>query len=161
MEELKQTVKAIEGKDFIKPKDLKFLQEIKDKGIITEQEINLICRRLNNKGKYTIEHITFLFDLPNDSRLKITQEQTEKGLNWLKDKWKTPKGIERKNNPFGYREEEAIKTFKEFKLIDFHNNINSVQASYNISNYVPIYAVMGKTSSFQYYLEAGKPIITG
>ena len=29
-------------------------------------------------------------------------------LEWLLNKWKTPKGAERKNNPFGYREQNVL-----------------------------------------------------
>lgn len=61
-------------------------QELLNKDLLTEKEINLIKNRLNNgliKGK-----------LEYKEEYDITKEQEEKGLAWLLNKWKTPKGKE-------------------------------------------------------------------
>jgi len=68
------------------------MKEFYEKKKITEQEINLIKRRLNNNKL----SVTKLYD----RTWKITKEQTKKGLNWLKNQWKTPKRIRKKNKPF-------------------------------------------------------------
>lgn len=36
--------------------------------------------------------------------IEVTGEQSAKGFKWLYNLYKTPIGKERKNNPFGYRE---------------------------------------------------------
>lgn len=142
----------------IKENTKQLIKEILKRGFITEAETNLIKNRMNHK-KINYEDIQDLFKSGNG--IKITPEQTEKGLSWLKDKWKTPRGIERKNNPFGYREEEALETFKEFKLVDFHNNVNYYQSELEIFNFIPVWVVIGKKSNFQYYVEMGEPKIIG
>jgi len=127
-------------------KKKQLIKDIIKRKVITEQEINLIKRRLNN-GTYIYE------DIQDLTGLKLTPEQTEKGFNWLMDKWKTPTGKEKENNPFGYKEEQALKTFKEFELnsfIDMDNN-----------NFIPIYDVIGKNSSFQYIVTYKGVTITG
>lgn len=134
------------------------LKEIQERGFITEREINLLKNRLNH-NKIGYEDIKILFE--NGEGIKISNEQTEKGLNWLKNKGWTTTGKERKNSPFGYREEEAIKTFKEFKLIELHNNNNYYQSQNEINNYVPVYLVIGKKNNFEYYMESGTAKIIG
>jgi len=130
------------------------IRTIKDRSYITEKEINRIRMRMN-AGKLTYEDVEVL------NNIKITPEQTQKGLNWLINKWKTPKGKERKNNPFGLREQRALKTFKEFRLNSFHNNVNVYQQEMGIKNWIPIWDVVGRDANFQYYMEAGMPKIIG
>ncbi len=125
------------------------IKDILKRKIITEREVNLICRRLNH-NVYTWEDVEVLQDL------KITPEQTHKGLTWLKNKAWTPRGIERKNSPFGYREEEAIKTFKEFRLSSFTNRGNQYR-----DFWCPVWDVIGKDSGFQYVVESGTASIIG
>jgi hypothetical protein len=129
-----------------------FLEDIKKRGTITEREILLIKRRLNN-GTYKYDDIQDIEDL------KITPSQTQKGLAWLRNKWQTPRGVERKNNPFGYREEDAIENFKEFRLNSF---TDIRQSSFAFPNYVPVYDVYSKKGfGFQYYVQGGEPKIIG
>ena len=70
------------------------LSRIDNLGLITEKEINLIKRGLNNKKINRLELLTF----PTES-LRLTPEQINKGLTWLKDKAYTPTGHIRVNNP--------------------------------------------------------------
>lgn len=130
------------------------IKEIKERGFIKESEIKLLRRRLNDK-KIIQEDVELLMDI------KITPEQTKKGLDWLMNKWKTPRGVERKNNPFGYREQRALETFEEFRLNSFFNNVNVYQAEAGINNYIAVWDVIGKDANFQYYMEAGMPKIIG
>ena len=122
-------------------------KDIITKTVLSEREVNLLKRRLND-GK--IENAIIFDDFQRS--FKIDEAHTEKGLNWLKNQWKTPTGAERKNNPFGYREEEVIDNFSHFELCEFLNNINSTQASMNINNYLPLWNVYSKDDGcFQYY----------
>lgn len=85
-----------------------------DKNVLTESEVLLLKHRLNNDAIF----VTEIFRDEFDKKL-ITREQTEKGLNWLKDQWKTPRGCIRKNNPFGNREISIIENFDHFTLDTF------------------------------------------
>ena len=116
-----------------------------NKGFITERDILTLKSRLN-KGQNEDWHK--LCDL---EEIKITPEQSEKGLKWLLNKLETPTGKERKNNPFDYWQEQIIRNFESFTLCDF----------YNIGNfypfYVPIYTIYGNGGdSFSYYVQGGE-----
>lgn len=124
------------------------------KGYLTEREILLIKRRLNGK-KMTL---TQFWDTIGYEGIKITPAQTQKGLDWLNDQWKTPRGAERKNNPFGTREQDTLKTFQRFELADFHD----ASSAYNdFKYYLPVYRVIGKKGAFEYYVSGGNIHITG
>ncbi len=134
-----------------------------EKGFITEKEILKIKMRLNGTsgaGKQTTQFKPSDIQFP-DGGFKLSPEQTQKGLTWLKDQWQTPNGKERKNNPFGYREEDAIKNFTEFRLIDFFDTASYYAVQSGIHNYIPVYEVIGKENNFQYYYNGGKVSIIG
>jgi hypothetical protein len=133
-------------------------REFYESPVLSEREILLVKRRLND-GKVSISAV---MEKSPDEGWKITPEQTQKGLAWLMNQWKSPKGVERKNNPFGYREEEILKNFKEFRLVDFYDNANYYQAQAGIKNYIPLYEVISKDGDgFQYYVVGGKISIVG
>ncbi len=119
---------------------------------ITEKEILLLCRRAN-AGKEV--------EWPEESLL-ITSEQFNKGLKWLKNQWKAPHGAERKNNPFGFREQEAIEKADHMTFDGYYDAGNAHHRFY-----VPLYSVVGKEDSenylpsFQYYCAGGKINIVG
>ena len=149
----KANIRVIKGKTGYKlAKDLwKDGIDLK-KGYLTEREILLIKRRLNH-NKATTGEVNTIFD---KGGIRITTTQELKGLNWLNDQWKTPTGVERKNNPLGYREQEALKTFQRFELTDFYDAGNSYFHSYQ-----PVYSVIGKQNSFDYYVAGGEMHIIG
>lgn len=124
----------------MKTQDL--LSKINDNKVITEREINLLKRRLNN-GEYV--------DLSNiiDNEIKLTSEQTKKGYNFLKNCWKTKKGKERVNNPFGYREENILETFTHFEFSGFYDCSRYGMKEY----YIPLYLVCGKEGCFEFYYD--------
>jgi hypothetical protein len=125
------------------------ISDIVKKGIITEKEINLICRRVNAGEKINLSGIW-------DGEIEITPEQTKKELDWLNNQWKSPSGKERKNNPFRYREQEVLKTFNRFYFSGIYDCGNSYH-----SFYIPVYIVCGKNGSFEYYVSGGVCHIIG
>jgi hypothetical protein len=130
-----------------------FLQEIKDKGEITEKELLLVKRRLND-GTYDSKEV---YDtLIGDDGLKLTQEQQDKGKTWLYNKGFTSKGETRENSPFGYREEEIMKNYSGIRLKDFYD-----AGHVGFKNYVPLYEVEGNDTSFEYYVTGGEISIVG
>ena len=141
---------------FAKGGMVKVLDEIKENGVITENQINLIKRRLNS-GKDDSE-LDDLLEYINDNSPKLSNEQNKKGYEFLMNLWKSPTGKERKNSPFGYREESVLENFEYFELAGF-------LSFYGLGS-IPIYNVIGKSSntsfsgSFQYYYD-GKVNIIG
>ena len=121
---------------------------------ITEKEINLIKLRMNNDkvDEYTQEAIDFIWD----NSPQLTPEQNKKGIEYLRNLWKSPTGKERVNSPFGYREEEALETFEYFELRGFYDAGNR----YN-KFYVPLYVCVGAETGFEYYTSGGNINIVG
>ena len=126
------------------------LKGITDGEPIKERQIVLLKNRWSKgvRDKETTEAMDYV----NSNEVMITPEQTKKGLAFLKNLWKTPSGRERKNNPFGFREQKALETFEYFTLDGFTNiTTGSSWAGYDW--YVPIYSVHGDTGYFQYYYD--------
>jgi len=116
---------------------------------LTEKEVLLLKRRINS-GKLTVEEA---LKVKPEEGWNLTPEQTEKARKWLKNQWKTPLGVERANNPFGYREEAAINTFKSVSLVDFY----SPRGNY----YYPVYNAYGTDGNFDYTVIGGDIMILG
>lgn len=87
--------------------------------------------------------------------LNLTPEQDKKGIEFLMNLWKSPTGKERKNSPFGYREEAILEGFTHFTLKGFYDARN-----YQRSYYLPLYECHGNGNSFEYYYN-GKVNIIG
>lgn len=122
----------------------KLIEEIINRGWITKKEIFLLKRRLNDGKDVDISKF-------GDIDIGVSYEQTDKGYKWLMDQWKTPKGKVRKNNPFGYREQEILNTFKYFTFEGFYD-----VGSFHFSHYEPLYTVVGDKGAFTYYVFSGE-----
>jgi hypothetical protein len=130
----------------LKPRNI-YLPFFVNKDKLSESEILLLKRRLNDKK---IKHDEIF---KNKESFKLTEEQEKKGIGWLRKQWKTPNGVERKNNPFGAREEYVLDNFDHFELVDFYNNVNYLQSQSGLNNYVPYYRVVAKDGSyFEYWV---------
>lgn len=112
------------------------------RGFILESEISCIKSRAN-RGNF--EDYEKLF--AESYGVQISPEQTAKGLSFLLNLWKTPRGKERKNNPFGYREQAILDDFKEFQFVDIYNASRGY-----CPFYLPVYRVIANDgSAFEYY----------
>lgn len=120
----------------------KIYYEIAERGIITEREILLIKRRLNNFGEVLIKRALF-----GNGPLQITPEQTVKGLDWLLDKYKTPRGVVRKHNPFNQKHIAILENFKKFELVGFED----VSRNYMMW-FMPIYRVYSRHDRYFDYV---------
>jgi hypothetical protein len=123
---------------------------------ITEQQIKLIGMRLNNSRPLgdveTLHNMAVEF-----GGLKLTAAQNNKGYSWLMNQWKTPRGIERKNNPFGYREQHVLENFSHIRY-DGHMDAGNAYVSW----YAPLYTVIAHDGgTFCYYVQGGIPQIIG
>jgi hypothetical protein len=114
------------------------------------------ARRINGRSTsksfsgMSDDEIKSLVDYIHRYNPKIMPEQAAKGYEWLLSKWKTPKGAERKHNPFGFRETSVLENFKGFRLVDF-KDISTTEMPF----YVPVYEVESHDgNSFIYYAAA-------
>ena len=126
------------------------LKQVETTNAISEQMINLLNRRLNSGEKIDLQYIW-------DNDIELERSQVKKAEKWLLNQWKTPAGKERLNNPFGYREEEALETLETMYLRGFYDAARYGQTSW----FTPIYIVSGKETSFEYYVNGGKIEIIG
>ena len=119
---------------------------------ITEREINLLNRRLNAEGRDSLDYGL----IKNRYDLALTDEQERKALAWLNNQWKTSTGKERKNNPFGYREEKILENATDVTFVQFYNAGNSF-----VDYFIPVYRVYSSDGSFDYYVQGGEVSIIG
>lgn len=135
------------------PKSAKKYIAIIKSGVIQEREI-ISMRSLMNNNKEAREAI---YEAWGDDEIAISEEQGKKGYDFLLGQWKTPNGKERKNNPFGYREQAILENFSHFTLHGLYDNSRYGGRP----NLLPIYSCIGKAgSSFDYYYD-GKVNIIG
>ncbi len=126
--------------------------EIIASGEIEESQI-ISLRSFMNKSK---DNADLIFKLLDSHPLTLFETQIQKGYEFLLNLWKTPRGVERKNNPYGYREQEILNNFNTIELKSFYNAGNAY-----IDNYLPLYEVTSKDGhSFKYYYN-GKMNIVG
>jgi hypothetical protein len=137
----------------LKPKNTPLA--LKTRRVLSEREINLVRKRMND-GKISPEQV-----FPEGKTYVIGAEQERKGLDWLNNLRRTPMGKERKNNPFGQREEEVLDNFKRFEWVDV---VDTSSPYSDFKFYIPVWRVIAKDgSSFDYHIAPTKErlIITG
>lgn len=89
---------------------------------------------------------------------QLAHEQVAQGVKWLKNLWKTPSGKERKNNPFGYREQDILDgDGLTIELRDYYDASRYGQPPY----YIPLYEVSSSGGCFEYYVWGGRIHIVG
>ncbi len=121
--------------------------------VLTEQQFNLLKRRLDD-NKINQQDI---FGKSFSKSFKLTPEQTKKGFDFLDNRRRTPRGVERKNNPFGAREEAVLDNFDRFEVTEFFDAGNQF-----VKFHVPLFTVIAKDgSTFQYHFSGGKVNIVG
>lgn len=128
-------------------KTLELLSKIAETRTISENEILLLKRRKNNGEKFD-ESIYW------NEEIKCTDEQNTKGIEFLRNLHLTPKGKERLNSPFGYREIDALNSFTHLEFRGFYDN-----GDRNHSYFLPIYICVGSECSFEYYYDGKVEII--
>jgi hypothetical protein len=121
-----------------------------EKEKLTESEVNLLTRRINAQTikASEVEHIK------DGTGYDLTEEQSNKGLAYLRNQDKTPKGQEKENSPFRAREQEI--------LYDNSANIRLKDVYSERGNYYyPVYEVNSSKGTFDYYVSGGKVHIIG
>jgi len=134
------------------------LIEALEKGIlVSHAQCNYLFRILNGGTEEQKEQIKNIFRDENFEGITLSDAQREKGKQWLLNLWKTPTGAERKNNPFGYREQDVLQNFDTICLKGYYDAGN-----YHHSYYIPLYDVYATDGyGFEYHTQGGKINITG
>ena len=103
------------------------------------------------------ESLDYLFG--KNAPYSITPEQTTKGLDWLFNLRFTARGKERKNNPFGYREQSILDDFDRFELSGLYDDSDGYNGFHNFK---PIYKVIASDGeSFDYIPFTRADLISG
>lgn len=147
---IKELLENLSGVGSTKNSTDKVMEEIEKTKTISEKTLKLLLRRKNAGEKFDDSVIW-------DNEIELSKDQTEKGLKYLRNLWKSPTGKVRSNSPFGYREEAIIGDSKAtMYLRGFYDAGN---ASHKF--WVPLYQVAGDNTSMEYYVSGGKIHIVG
>ena len=121
----------------------------------SEKELNALKNHMN---KIDIRDAQKLNDLvARKEGTKLDKTQIQKGFKYLYNLGFTPRGKERSNSPFGYREEYIVKNPKSIELLQYHNAGNRY-----VDFFVPYYEAIGKDgTSMEYFVSGGKINIWG
>lgn len=119
----------------------KIIAAAEERGWINENEILLLKRRRNRGERIQIEN-----------PIPVSYDQAQKGFAWLWDKYRTPRGAERKNNPFTNLEEKALERAKT------HGARFTFNGFYGTGNnwYEPIYELITPICNIQYIVTLGQ-----
>lgn len=119
----------------------KTIAAAEERGWINENEILLLKRRRNRGERIQIEN-----------PIPVSYDQAQKGFAWLWDKYRTPRGAERKNNPFSKPEEEALEWAK------MHGARFTFNGFYGTGNnwHEPIYELITPICDIQYIVTLGQ-----
>ena len=121
------------------------VNEIKEQGFATEQQILLIKRRMNKSRENASEMFNLLDSV---MPIRLTAEQAEKGRKWLLRKNLKNNGQWRKNATLSENEISVLKDDKtEVYLSDFYDLGNEY-----ITNNVPIYRYENENDCFEYMI---------
>ena len=114
----------------------KIIAAAEERGWINENEILLLKRRRNRGERIQIEN-----------PIPVSYDQAQKGFAWLWDKYRTPRGAERKNNPFSNPEEKALHGAR-FTFNGFYGTGNNWHE--------PIYELITPICDIQYIVTLGQ-----
>ena len=118
---------------------------------LSEKELNALKNHMN---KLDLKEANKLNDFMYAKEgTKLDKTQVAKGFKFLYNLGFTPKGKERSNSPYGYREEYIVKNPKTIELRQFHNDSRG-----RYFNYVPYYEAIGKDGTSMEYFWDGRKI---
>lgn len=120
--------------------------DIRERGMMTEQEMNLLKRRFNADGKDSMDY-RLNEELGDGYGIPLTAEQGAKGLRWLQ------REAHKRNTVCGYREIDIIDNANptDFTFIRFEDVSNQRQSAW----FVPVFSLNG----MDYYVNDGLQIV--
>lgn len=119
----------------------KIIAAAEERGWINENEILLLKRRRNRGERIQIEN-----------PIPVSYDQAQKGFAWLWDKYRTPRGAERKNNPFSNPEEKALEWAKMHGARFTFNGFCGAGNNWN----EPIYELITPIRDIRYIVSLGQ-----
>lgn len=119
----------------------KIIAAAEERGYINENEIAILKRRRNRGERIEIEN-----------PIPVSYEQAQKGFAWLWDKYQTPRGAERKNNPFSNSEATALEWAKMHGARFTFNGFYGTGNNWN----EPIYELITPIYDIQYIASLGQ-----
>ena len=123
------------------------VETIKAQGFITEKQIMLLQKRLNNSRESANE---LYMMVANIMPIKLTAEQEAKGREWLLNKNLKKNGEFRKQATLTETETSVLNTSKDAYLSDFYDLGDG-----RFVNNVPIYRYANSDDYFEYYVQCG------
>lgn len=121
--------------------------DIRERGLMTEQEMKLLKSRFNADGKDSMDYT--LVDLGDGYGIPLTAEQGAKALKWLQ------REAHKCNTACGYREIDIIDNARptDFRFKCFRDASNRYQSAW----FIPVYEVNG----MEYYVDGDGLQIVG
>jgi len=121
----------------------------------SEKELNALKNHLNKLDLKDANKLNDFVYAKDGTKLDKTLVQ--KGFKYLYSLGFTPKGVEKRNNPYGYREKYIVKNPKTIELLSYHNDTRG-----RFNNFQPYYRAIGKDgTSMDYFVSGGKINIWG
>ena len=136
--------------------------ELSQKSKWTELELKAYFKFLNNSTDEKLKDAvskSFNYNprIYDAEGIDLTSDQVKKGAKYLYNLGFTPKGNERKNSPYGAREEYIVKNLKDIVLLGSYD-----AGGWTRSYYIPLYEAIGKDgTTMEYYVWGGKINIIG
>ena len=124
------------------------VETIKNQGFATEKQILLLKSRINKSRENAHEMFKMLDSV---MPIRLTEEQTAKGREWLIRKNLKNNGQFRKNATLS---ENEISILKDAKTEAYLSNFYDLGNGY-ITNNVPIYRYKNNNDCFEYYVQFG------
>lgn len=119
----------------------KIIAAAEERGWINENEILLLKRRRNRGERIQIKN-----------PIPVSYDQAQTGFAWLWDKYRTPRGAERKNNPFSNLEEKALEWANMHGARFTFNGLCRTGNNWN----EPIYELITPICDIQYIVSLGQ-----
>lgn len=118
------------------------------KSMLTKSEIGAICKLMNSMRYSSEERRKQIWDLYSriTETYKITEEQTQIGIEWLLKNLFTAKGKERETKltqDFGSRDFDIVRNFAYFEFVGFQEHSNGYG-----SHWTPIYRTVAKNGEW-------------
>jgi len=131
-------------------KRVDWFDEFKGKQRLTESEVNLLKRRLN-EGKVDIRRV-------RSGGYALTAVHVAKGLSWLRNYHYTSRGAVRVSSSLGVRESDILDACTSIRLKQFID-VSSYRS--NAPQYQVVYTVVSAHENFDYYLAGGAVQVIG
>ena len=130
------------------------VKKVAKSGVITEREILLLCHRMNHGECVDLSPL-------DDVDVYVTDEQSQKGLDYLRKHFLTKRNKKRKNCSWGDYELKAIGYNGEGEPLTELNchHLFKFYGYMNIGKFLPYYSPIYEINGVWYYMKFGSPVL--